>query len=225
MIIARAIGMQRHGRAVLEDLHLHVERGEVVALTGPSGAGRTTLLQILATVLPPSSGSVEIDGVDALASPLSARRRIGYAPAAARFDEDLRIAEYLRFLAAARIVGAECRSDALDRAVALVGVDPDASVRLLSRSETERLAVAAALLPDAAVRLLDEPFSAQDEEGRRRMCDALSTHHGGEAIVIACNRVDEAVGCVDRIVRLDRGRVVADEPVANAGATARASSC
>src|SRR2546422_11717266 len=88
--------------AALSDVTLHADRGESVGLAGPDGCGRSTLLRILATLLPPTRGSVQIDGLDAVNEVFNVRRRIAYVGDSTCRLGGIRVDEYLRLLAEGR---------------------------------------------------------------------------------------------------------------------------
>src|SRR5262249_40814658 len=149
-----------YGRAiVLEDVSLELAAGHCLALLGPNGAGKTTLLRILATLLRPTSGTLTIDGADALRGPERAREAIGMIGHRSYVYEDLTALEILRFwtvmsngdASAARLL------EALQH-VELDGVAHE-RVRTFSAGMKRRLALARVLLGRARLLLLDEPFT------------------------------------------------------------------
>ena len=205
----------RPATPALDAFSLAVRPGEVVALVGPSGAGKTTVFQLLLRFYDPVRGSVRIDGVDLrLADPREARRRIAVVSQepvifAASVAENVR---YGRLDA----TGAQVR-EALAQAYALdfceklpEGLDTPLGERgvKLSGGQRQRIAIARAILADRAVPLLDEATSALDAESEKAVQRALEHLMRGRTTLVIAHRL-ATVKSSDRIVVMDGGRIVA----------------
>jgi len=200
----------------LAELSLEVRAGEKVALVGPSGAGKTTVFQLLLRFYDPQSGAVRIDGIDLRhADPGELRRRLALVPQdpvifAASVLENVR---YGRPEATDAAVRAAC-----DAAYASEFIDrlPDGYASFLgergvrlSGGQRQRLAIARAILADRPILLLDEATSALDAQSERMVQLALERLMAGRTVLIIAHRL-ATVRHVDRIVVLDAGRVVAE---------------
>jgi thiamine transport system ATP-binding protein len=199
------------GRRVLDHVRLHVDRGEVLALQGPSGAGKTTLLRVIAGLLPPTSGLVLLDGRDITRTPVH-RRHIGMV-----FQDNqlfphrdvARNVEFgLRMAHAPRIDRAQ-RSARVTEVLRLVGLDgfERRAVTSLSGGEAKRVALARSLAPAPPVLLLDEPLTGLDRELHDRLADDLARllrATGTTAVVVTHDR-DEAERIADRVETLGVG--------------------
>ncbi|NJD86895.1 MAG: ATP-binding cassette domain-containing protein [Betaproteobacteria bacterium] len=205
----------RPDSAALEDFALSVSPGEVVALVGPSGAGKTTVFQLLLRFYDPQEGTVRLDGVDARAAdPRQWRRRfalVSQEPVifASSLADNVR---YGKPEATDEEVREACRlawclefADRLPEGLATpVG---ERGVKL-SGGQRQRIAIARAILADRAVLLLDEATSALDAESERTVQLALAGLMKGRTTLIIAHRL-ATVKSADRIVVMDRGRVVA----------------
>ena len=199
----------------LDDFTLEVAPGEKVALVGPSGAGKTTVFQILLRFYDPQSGAVCIDGVDLRrADPHAVRGRLAVVPQdpvifAASVLENVR---YGRLDATDAEVRDACEAAFASDFIAQLpqGFDSDLGERgvRLSGGQRQRLAIARAILADRPVLLLDEATSALDAESERMVQRALERLMAGRTVLIIAHRL-ATVRHADRIAVLEQGRLAA----------------
>ncbi len=207
MIEARSI-TKRFGRTTAVDgISFCHERG-AIALWGSNGAGKTTLIRCLLGILR-CGGSARICGIDVRRRGRLARALVGYVPQELAFHDDARLGRAIAFFASLRRVS---REDAA-RALALVSLNGHETkrVRDLSGGMKQRLALAIAMLGDPPVIVLDEPTSNLDSEGRHEVVHTLrSLKQQGKTILFASHRPDEIISLADRVLVLERGRIVRD---------------
>ena len=204
----------RPGTAALHGFSLAVEPGETVALVGPSGAGKTTVLQLLLRFYDPASGAIRLDGVDLRAAdPADVRSRLGLVPQdpvvfGADAWSNIRFGRPDAPDAVVRAAARAAHCDFLDGLPQ--GWDTflgEKGVRL-SGGQRQRIAIARAILRDPAVLLLDEATSALDAESEHAVQRALAALSAGRTTLVIAHRL-ATVRRADRIVVMDGGRVVA----------------
>jgi ABC-2 type transport system ATP-binding protein len=181
---------------------LDLPAGRTVALLGPNGAGKSTLLRIAAAASRPDRGTVELGGIDARKDPDGARRHASLLLQQAPVYAELTPHEHLAWWSKVRGVRADVEALTLECGLARHAHQPAAT---LSRGQQQRLALAMALLPDAPLLLLDEPFTALDEEGRSWLEGRLATRKGTGATLLALHDAQQAARLADAAVRLHAG--------------------
>jgi ABC-2 type transport system ATP-binding protein len=197
--------VRRGGRLVLPGVSLSIRRGTVTGLLGPSGSGKTTLIRSIVGVQIVESGNVTV--LDRPAGAPELRRRVAYVTQAPSVYGDLTVRENLRYFAGVLGVG----GDEVDEAIRTVGLGDlaDQVVRTGSGGERSRVSLAAALLGDPDLLVLDEPTVGLDPVLRR---DLWNTFHrlaeGGATLLVSSHVMDEAERCDDLVLVRD-GRIVA----------------
>ena len=193
LLRARGVARRFGSQVALEPTDVDVRGGEALALIGPNGAGKSTLLSILAGALAPSAGHVErVGGV-----------RVGWVPQRPSFYDRLTARENLALFA--RLEGVRRADDLLAR----FDIPADRQAHTLSVGNRQRLNVALALLGEPRVLLLDEPTASLDPEQRRRLWQVVTeVRDGGGAVVFVTQNLEELDTHADRVVAMDRGRLV-----------------
>ena len=212
--VIRARGLvKRYGTVTaLDGIDLDVARGTVLGLLGPNGAGKTTAVRIFTTLLEPDAGTVEVAGVDVLAHPAQARRRIGLSGQYAAVDEHLTGFENLDMVARLYRLG---RRRARTRARELLDVFDladagDRPVKTYSGGMRRRLDLAAALVAEPDVLFLDEPTTGLDPKSRTDMWQVIGDLvQRGTTLLLTTQYLEEADRLADDIVVIDHGRVIA----------------
>lgn len=219
----------RYGDHLAVDrVSLDVQRGEIVGLLGPNGSGKSSILAVTAGAIDPVEGTVTVDGLQRCDDPTAFACRVGLVPQTCALYDELTAQDNLAFFGRLyglsgqelwrRVIRALSRVGLVDRA--------DHRVSTLSGGMKQRVNLAAALLHDPPVLLLDEPTAALDPAGRDKLLAELSRlRDDGHAILLSTHHLDEAEQGCDRIAILDRGRLVTlgrPGEVLRCGATERA---
>ncbi len=208
--VSKAWGPHR----ALTALDLHVREGELVALLGESGCGKTTTLKLMNRLLEPDSGRVQVGGVDAATQdPVTLRRGIGFALQGVGLFPHLTVAQNVAIVPALLGWSRAEQAARVDELMGLVGLDPSLAARLprtLSGGQAQRVGLARALAARPRVMLLDEPFGAVDpllREGLQREYRALHERLGLTSVLVT-HDMTEALVLADRIAVLHEGTLV-----------------
>jgi len=185
----------------------------VTGLLGPNGAGKTTMLRILATVLAPDDGRVRMLGLDP-ADPrerTELRRQLGYLPQDPGFQRGFSVFAFVDYMAILKeITGTRRRHEEVRRVIEAVDLTSVSGkrVRALSGGMRRRVALAAALLGDPAVLVLDEPTAGLDPEQRLRFRELVSQAGEGRAVLLSTHQTEDVAALCRDVVVLNEGRVL-----------------
>lgn len=212
----RAVGVCKSidERPILKGIDLELGRGRFVALLGANGAGKSTLLKLLSTLTTPTSGRLELFGMEARGSAaVRVRAKIGLIGHQSMLYHDLSARENLEFFGALYGV-----ADARGRAMELLGAlglakRANDAVKAFSRGMMQRVSIARALMHDPELLLADEPFAGLDAPSAAMLEGVLRTLHGsGKTIVLANHDIGQSLRLAERAVVLKAGRKVIDGP-------------
>lgn len=208
---AAALSRAYGGRRALDGVSLTASRGEIFALLGPNGGGKTTLFRILATLLAPTSGTFRIDGLDAGRDARAVRRRLGVVFQAPGLDRKLTVRENLELQGALYRIPRSTLSVRIGELLGKLGLADRAGdlVETLSGGLARRVEIAKALLHEPPVLLLDEPSTGLDPGARRDLLTLLKDLAARGAAVLLTTHLFEEADAAHRIGILDRGRLVA----------------
>ena len=212
MIRTQALEKRYGGFQALHPLDLHVKAGEVFGFLGPNGAGKTTTIRVLTGVLPPTAGSVQIDGIDLASQPVEARRRIGYIPDRPYLYEKLTGWEFVEFIAGMYDLSPQEMRAEGERLLKMHGLweVSDHLVEGYSHGMKQRLILSATLLHRPRVLVVDEPMVGLDPRGARQIKQVFrDVAQEGRTVFLSTHSLDVAEEVCDRIAILNKGRIVA----------------
>ena len=205
MLKVEKINVAFDERIVLDDISLSVAQHEVVALLGPSGVGKTTLLKVIAGLLIPNSGSISIDGLD-VTHKAAHLRNIGMVFQDNQLFPHMNVARNIEFGLRMQGLEKKIRKDKIHEMLDLVGLSgfEDRSIADLSGGEAKRVALARSLAPSPSVLLLDEPLTGLDRELHDQLAGELTTllKKTNTTAILVTHDAQEAETIADRILEL-----------------------
>jgi ABC-2 type transport system ATP-binding protein len=197
----------------IDRVSFDVRAGDIFGVLGPPGAGKSTLFRMLATLLPPTSGSATITGLDVVQRAGDVRRSIGVVPQTATSEDELTVAEHLLTFATLRGVPRAKQAAVLDElleALELTGRRNE-PVGTLASAAGRRVEIARALVHAPRVLLLDEPTAGLDRAARTAAAALLRKLRSARdlTVLLTTRDADEAHALCDRVAVLERGRLTA----------------
>ncbi len=204
---------KRYGsHTAVQDLSFEVPSGQVCGFLGPNGAGKSTTLRMLTGFLAPTGGSIRIGGVDALAHPIEARRKIGYMPEACPLYPEMRVSEYLRYRAELKGVPRKQIATRVEASLAQASVT-DVAHRIigqLSKGYRQRVGLADALVADPPLLVLDEPTAGLDPNQIRQVRTLIEELAKDKTVLLSTHILPEVEAICDRVLIIHRGRLVSE---------------
>ncbi|MEJ5376296.1 MAG: ABC transporter ATP-binding protein [bacterium] len=197
----------------LEDVSLQVEPGEIFGFLGPNGAGKTTTIRVMAGLLRPTSGTVEIAGHDILKEPEAAKAAMGLVPDRPFLYEKLTGDEFLLFLGGIYGLSAALTRQRMEQLLSIFELEQwrGQLIENYSHGMKQRLVMCAALLHRPLVLVVDEPMVGLDPRGSRLLKEVFrkEAKQRGASIFMSTHSLEVAEEMCDRIAILQKGRIIA----------------
>lgn len=214
MITATNLSKKFGSKHALKPITFSVGTGEVLGLLGANGAGKTTTMRLLATILEPTTGSIEIQGLNLQQNPDKVRAMVGYLPEKPPLYDDLTVGEYLQFVAEMRgVENPRQRLSIVLEQVGLLGWEQRV-IKVLSKGYRQRVGLAQAIVHDPAVLLLDEPNSGLDPSqivGMRRFLTDMAAER---TVIVSSHILGEMNQLCSRHIILNHGEIAAQGTMA-----------
>jgi ABC-2 type transport system ATP-binding protein len=198
-------------QAAVNDVSFSVKQGEILGFLGPNGAGKSTTMKIITGFIPSHSGEVTVCGLKVDVDNLEARKLIGYLPENNPLYLDMYVKEYLEFVGGIyRIKKLKSRVNEMIDAVGL-GIEQNKKIGALSKGYRQRVGLAQAIIHDPKVLILDEPTSGLDPNQLVEIRELIRTIGKEKTVMFSTHIMQEAEAICDRLVIINKGRIVANE--------------
>jgi gliding motility-associated transport system ATP-binding protein len=217
---------KRYGSLVaVENLSFRLDRGDVLGFLGPNGAGKTTTMRIITGYMPPTKGTVHIEGVDIFDNPLQAKKLIGYLPENPPLYADMTVSEYLDFVADIKQVTRKEKKSRIFYVIEKCGLS-DVRKRIighLSKGYRQRVGIAQALVNNPSVLILDEPTIGLDPLQIIEIRDLIKSLSGERTVILSTHILPEVTMICSKVVIINEGKMVLEEALDNLSLSLRNS--
>ena len=192
----------------LNEISFSASKGEVIGFLGPNGAGKSTMMKILTGFILPTKGTVFVSGINVLKNPIEAKAHIGYLPEQNPLYEDMYVKEYLQFQASIFKVPKE----AIETVVNTVGLKPEVHKKIgqLSKGYQQRVGIAAAIIHNPDVLVLDEPTTGLDPNQIQEIRTLIKELGKDKTILFSTHIMQEVEAVCDRVIIIKKGELLLD---------------
>ncbi len=209
---------KRYGSLVaIKDVSFSVEKGEIVGFLGPNGAGKTTTLKIITCYMPPTEGTVKVDGIDCLENSLEVRKRLGYLPESVPLYREMTVKRFLKFAAESKGVNGKKKEKEIDRVMDTCGLSEvkNRIIGHLSKGYRQRVGIAQALINDPPILIFDEPTIGLDPSQIIEIRQLIKDLGEEKTIILSSHILPEVSQVCQKVIIINRGKVIATETPAN----------
>jgi ABC-2 type transport system ATP-binding protein len=209
----------------VDDVSFTVERGEILGFLGPNGAGKTTTMRVLTGYMPPSEGKAIVAGYDVFDQPIEAKRRTGYLPETPPLYPEMTVREYLTFVAKIKGVPRKHSKARIGEMMERTRIADmaDRHCGKLSKGYRQRVGLAQALLHNPEVLILDEPTAGLDPKQIIETRELIKGFAGNHTIILSTHILPEVSQTCQRVVIINKGKVVAVDTPENLTSRLRGS--
>lgn len=209
--LTKIFGSQR----AVDDISFEARRGEIVGFLGPNGAGKSTTMKIATSYLPPTSGTVFVNGMDVTVNPLEVKKVLGYLPEHNPLYLDLYVHESLSFTGSLYGLKGSSLKTRVREIIDMCGLEREQNKKIeaLSKGYRQRVGLAQALIHDPEVLILDEPTTGLDPNQILEIRKLIRDTSANKTVILSTHIMQEVQALCDRVVVINRGRIVANDRV------------
>jgi len=213
MIQVENLSKYYHDLCAVNQISINIQKGEIIGLLGPNGAGKTTTLRMLTGFLQPTEGSIRVKDFSIDEHPLEIKKIMGYLPESAPLYHDMLVFDYLNYVADVRQIDKARKADRIREMGNLCGIGNvmHQPIGELSKGYKQRVGLAHAMMNDPEILILDEPTSGLDPNQIVEIRQIIKQIGKEKTIILSTHILSEAEATCDRIVIINRGKIVADD--------------
>ncbi len=216
-IIVQNVTKQYDTQLALNNVSLEIGKGEIVGLLGPNGAGKSTLMKIITCFIPPTEGTVTVEGFDIWEQSMEVRKRVGYLPEHNPLYLDMYVKEYLGFVAGIHHITGQEANKRIDEMIEMTGLSVEIHKKIgaLSKGYRQRVGLAQAMIHNPSVLILDEPTSGLDPNQLIDIRNLIKNLGKEKTVLLSTHIMQEVEALCDRVVIINKGVVVANDNIEN----------
>lgn len=199
----------------VNNISFKVNKGEIVGFLGPNGAGKSTTMKIITGYLQQTGGEAYVCGRNVTDNPLATKKKIGYLPELNALYYDMYIREYLGFVA--EVHGVSNKMERIEAVIELTGLSAESKKKIgqLSKGYKQRVGLAAALIHDPEVLILDEPTTGLDPNQIIEIREVIRKQGKDKTVLFSSHILQEVEAVCDRVIIIHKGNLVADDQLSN----------
>lgn len=214
--VSKVYGSQK----AVNDISFEAKNGEIIGFLGPNGAGKSTMMKILTGFLKPDSGEVFVNDIDVLKNPLEAQKTIGYLPENNALYKDMYVREYLHFCATVfkiPMVNNLTVKEQIENCIEKVGLQSESHKKIhqLSKGYQQRVGIAAAILHNPTVLILDEPTTGLDPNQLAEIRTLIKDLGKEKTVLFSTHIMQEVEAVCDRVIIIKKGEILVNELLKN----------
>jgi ABC-2 type transport system ATP-binding protein len=211
--LSKIYGQQK----AVDDISFSINKGEIVGFLGPNGAGKSTTMKIATGYLPPSSGTIEVDGFDVVDQPMQVKKIIGYLPEHNPLYLDMFVHEYLNFIGSVYQIPSGQLKSRTKEIISMCGLEPEQNklINSLSKGYRQRVGLAQALIHNPQVLILDEPTTGLDPNQIVEIRKLIKEVSKDKTVIFSTHIMQEVQALCDRVIIINHGKIVADDELKN----------
>ena len=215
-IVAQGVTKFYGEQKALDNVSFEIKTGEIVGFLGPNGAGKSTMMKIITGFIPPSSGSVFVNGIETGDGSIEIRKRIGYLPENNPLYPEMYVREYLRFTASLYKSNIPIKKQ-IDDIIEMTGLVPEQKKKIgsLSKGFRQRVGLAQALIHNPDVLILDEATTGLDPNQIIEIRNLIRDAGREKTVMLSTHIMQEVEAICNRVIIIDKGIIVADEEKKN----------
>ncbi|MEQ1585955.1 MAG: gliding motility-associated ABC transporter ATP-binding subunit GldA [Cyclobacteriaceae bacterium] len=201
----------------VNNISFSIEKGEIVGFLGPNGAGKSTTMKVATGYLPPTSGTVQVNGLDVTTHSLKIRKMMGYLPEHNPLYLDMFVHEYLHFVGKVFGISSTNLKTRIPEIIGLCGLGREQNKKIeeLSKGYRQRVGLAQALIHNPDVLILDEPTTGLDPNQILEIRKLIKEISRDKTVIFSTHIMQEVQAICDRVIVINQGEIVADDKVAN----------
>ena len=216
-IIVQNVTKQYDTQLALNDVSLTIGKGEIVGLLGPNGAGKSTLMKIITCFIPPTKGTVSVEGYDIWEQSMEVRKCVGYLPEHNPLYLDMYVKEYLGFVGGIHHLKGQELNKRIDEMIEMtgLGIEMHKKIGALSKGYRQRVGLAQAMIHNPSVLILDEPTSGLDPNQLIDIRNLIRDLGEEKTVLLSTHIMQEVEALCDKVIIINKGIVVANDNIEN----------
>ncbi len=209
-IQVRQLTKRYDSQIAVNQINFELKRGEITGFLGPNGAGKSTTMKMITGSLVPTSGEIQINGINILKNPISAQKIIGYLPEHNPLYLEMYVREYLHFMAG---LYKNIPKSRVEEVIEITGLAPESNKKIeqLSKGYRQRVGLASALIHDPEILILDEPTTGLDPNQLVEIRNIIKELGKNKIVLLSSHIMQEIQAVCDRVIVLHKGNIVLDK--------------